>query len=60
MTHITPPQILVKTWLYLLSADEEESKLHAKRMLITQTYSLGVNLTSTPKFGYDVSTELGP
>jgi hypothetical protein len=34
MSQINPPQILVKTWLYLLTAGEEESILHAKRMLV--------------------------
>jgi hypothetical protein len=29
-----PPLMLVKTWLYILtSADEEEARLHAKKML---------------------------
>ncbi|MFT6905757.1 MAG: hypothetical protein ACJAS1_002415 [Oleiphilaceae bacterium] len=30
----TPPAMLVKTWLYILSsADEEEARRHAKKML---------------------------
>ena len=35
MSHINnPPLVLVKTWLYILtSADEEEARHHAKKML---------------------------
>ena len=35
MSHINnPPTILVKTWLFILtSADEEEARRHAKKML---------------------------
>jgi hypothetical protein len=36
MSHIdNPPVMLVKTWLYILtSADEEDARRHAKRMLL--------------------------
>jgi hypothetical protein len=33
MKQQTPPMILVKTWLSLLSTEDEEARLHAKRML---------------------------
>jgi hypothetical protein len=35
MSHINnPPAMLVKTWLYILtSADEEDARRHAKKML---------------------------